>query len=168
MITRETTVSGSSVLAKFYSLLFVLHMLPTSKSFSLLSSLYINTISKNDINKTINADEPWKQENVQLSATKKIPNSRMSNLFVSLHQLHSKAPSSWASVMLWETSARNQTEMFSCRTFLWWRASSCQGTLTFALQSFQRMTNAHAQGFPPHISRMFSMHVRFTLKCQGV
>lgn len=82
---------------------------------------------------------------------KKIPNSRMSNLFVSLHQLHSKAPSSWASVMLWETSARNQTEMFSCRTFLWWRASSCQGTLTFALQSFQRMTNAHAQGSPPPI-----------------
>lgn len=54
MITRETTVSGSSVLAKFCSLLFVFHMLPTSKSFSLLSSLYINTISKNDINKTIN------------------------------------------------------------------------------------------------------------------
>lgn len=52
MITRETTVSGSSVLAKFCSLLFVFHMLPTSKSFSLLSSLYINT--KNDINKTIN------------------------------------------------------------------------------------------------------------------
>lgn len=51
--------------------------------------------------------------------------------FVSPQLLPWKEPSSWASATLWETSAPNQTEMSSCRTSLWWRASSCPGTHSF-------------------------------------
>lgn len=40
-----------------------------------------------------------------------------------------REPSSWASATLWETWAPSQTGMFSCRTSLWWRVSSCPGTL---------------------------------------
>lgn len=53
--------------------------------------------------------------------------------FVSPQLLPWKEPSSWALVTLWETSAPNQTEMFSCRTSLWWRASSCPGAHSFKL-----------------------------------
>lgn len=48
-------------------------------------------------------------------------------LFSQQHQPW-KVPSSLASVTLWETSALNQTEMFSCRTSLWWKVLSCLGT----------------------------------------
>lgn len=51
--------------------------------------------------------------------------------FVSPQLLLWKEPSSWALATLWETSAPNLTEMFSCRTSLWWRASSCPGTHSF-------------------------------------